>query len=97
MKPNEAGRGKALPPKYDPVLVGQALLYEVIEQDPDRLAVGELVLRIIADPDDGREVGTATAAILDLRRSGLVDYRDDDQLVKPTQAALRAHTLLTAS
>jgi DNA-binding transcriptional ArsR family regulator len=82
------------PPKYNPKLVGEAILLEIVEQHPIRLTVGELALRIVADPDDGMEVETATHAIRDLRRSGLVRYRNDDQVVEPTQAALCAHDLL---
>jgi len=84
---------KALP-KYDPVKVGRTLLFEIIEQHPTRLTVDELVLRIVADLEDSVEVETATEAIHDLRRSSLVRYRDDDELVEPTQAALRAYALL---
>jgi aryl-alcohol dehydrogenase-like predicted oxidoreductase len=83
----------ATPPKYNPKLVEHAILVEVIEQHPSRLTIRELTLRIVSDPDDSTEVETATDAIRDLRRSGLVRYRNDDQLVEPTQAALRAHAL----
>lgn len=82
------------PPKYSPKLVEETMLIEIIEQHPLRLTVGELVLRIVADPDDNREVETAKEAIRNLRRSGLARYRDDDELVEPTQAALHAHALL---
>lgn len=82
------------PPKYDPKLVEETMLIEIIEQHPTRLTVGELVSRIVADPDDSREVETATEAIRSLRRSTLIRYRGDDELVEPTQAALRAHALL---
>ena len=83
------------PPKYNPALVEQVILEEAIGLHPQRLTIGELSLRIVADPDDGREVETATDAIRDLRRSGLFRYRNDDQVVEPTYAALRAHALLT--
>lgn len=62
------------PAKYDPELVGETILIEIIEQHPTRLMVGELVLRIVADPDDGMEVEIATEAIRDLRRSALVHF-----------------------
>jgi len=84
------------PPKYDPMKVGHALLSEVIEQHPARLTVDELVLRVVAAPEDGREVETATDAVRDLRRACLVRYRNDDELVEPTQAALLAHALFAA-
>lgn len=86
-----------IPPKYDPVKVGQSLLFEVIEQHPAQLTVEELALRIVTDPDDSKEVMTATRVIRDLRRSGLFLYRDDDEIVEPTPAALHAYALLTAS
>ncbi len=70
------------------------MLIEIIEQHPTRLTVDELVSRIVADRDDGREVETATEAIRNLRRSALVRYHDDDELVEPTQAALRSYALL---
>lgn len=82
------------PPKYNPKLVEETMLIEIIEQHPTRLTVGELVSRIAADPGDDQEVETATAAIRNLRRSALVCYRDDDELVEPTQAALHAYALL---
>jgi hypothetical protein len=85
------------PPKYNSTRVGEVILIEIIEQHPARLTVDELALRIVSDPDDGEEVETATDAVRDLRRACLVRYRNDDRLVEPTQAALRAHELLTAT
>lgn len=82
------------PPKYTPKLVEETMLIEIIEQHPLRLTISELVLRIVADPDDNREVETATEAIRNLRRSAVVRYRHDDELVEPTQAALHVHHLL---
>lgn len=80
----------AMPPKYNPELVEHVILVEIIEQHPARLTVGELSLRIVADPADSREVEIATGAIRDLRRSGLIRYRSDDLVVEPTHTALRA-------
>jgi hypothetical protein len=82
------------PPKYNLELVARAILEEAVELHPQRLTVGELALRIVADPDDSREVEVATQAIHDLRRSGLLRFWDDDLVVEPTQAALRAYSLL---
>jgi hypothetical protein len=62
----------------------------VIELHPERLTVAELFLRIAGDPEDWMETETIANAIRDLRRSGLIRYRNDDQLVEPTHAALRA-------
>lgn len=84
------------PPKYDPEAVAQAIFIEAVEHRPLRLTVDELVMRVVSDPGDGEEVETATDALRDLRRSGLVRYRNDDRLVEVTQAGLRAHELLTA-
>lgn len=51
-------------------------------------------MRIVSDPDDGREVETVAQAIRNLRQFSL--FRDrDDEIVEPTQAALRAVALLT--
>lgn len=83
------------PPKYDPTKVGQALLFEVFEQHPAHLTVEELVLRIVGDSDDDREIEIATRAVRELRRSGLVQY-GDDEIVEPTPAALHAHALFAA-
>jgi hypothetical protein len=82
-------------PKYDSARVAQVILFELIEHHPIRLTIDELALRIVADPDDSREVETARHAIRDLRRACLVRYRNDDRLVEPTQAALCAYALFT--
>lgn len=85
-----------MPPKYDPRAVGQAALFEVIQNHPASLTVEELVGRIASDPDDFGEVDAVREAVRDLRRAGLARYRDADQVVEPTQAALRAHALFSA-
>lgn len=84
-------------PKFDPAVVERAVLEEVIDLHPQRLTAPELALRIVADPDDRIEVETATQAIRELRRSGLLRYRNDDELVEPTHSALRAHALLAGA
>jgi hypothetical protein len=84
----------AVPPKYDPEHVGRAVLLAVIDLLPVRLTVAELCLRVAADPEDRREVEVIKHAIRDLKSSGLLRYRSDDQLVEPTQAAVRALALL---
>jgi hypothetical protein len=86
--------GAAIPPRYDPEIVAQVILEVAIELHPQRLTTGELSLKIVADPDDSREVETATQAIRDLRQSGLFRYEDGTQVVEPTPAALRAYALL---
>jgi hypothetical protein len=64
-----------------------------VELHPRRLTASELVLRIVADPDDRREVEIVTQAIGSLRQFGLLRDRDDE-VVEPTPAALRAVSLL---
>jgi hypothetical protein len=81
------------PPKYNPKLVEETMLIEIIELHPTRLTGDELVLRIVADPDDVREVKTAIEAIRNLKRSALVRHRCD-KLVEPTPAALHSYELL---
>jgi hypothetical protein len=87
-------RDVACPPRYNATLVARAILEEAIDLHPQRLTVDELSLRVVADPADGREVETASEAIRDLRRSGLLRYRNDDRVVEPTHAAFCARALL---
>lgn len=87
--------GAGTPPKYDPFLAAQPILEEAVELAPRRLTVHELSLRVVTDPDDSREIETAARAIRGLRDSGLFSYRDDDQIVEPTRAAICAFHLLT--
>ena len=86
--------GLFTPPKYDPMKVGAAILFEVVEHHPTHMTIDDLVLLIVADSEDEREVATAREVIGELRRSGLLTYWDEDQIVKPTLAALQAHALL---
>ncbi|HEY8814826.1 MAG TPA: hypothetical protein VIP57_06950 [Candidatus Dormibacteraeota bacterium] len=76
------------PPKSDPELVECAVLEEVIDLLPIRLTVPELCLKIAADSRDKSKIEMIRHAIRDLRGWGLFRYRDDDQLVEPTQAAV---------
>lgn len=73
--------------------VEQVVLEIVIELHPDRLTIPELILKVAADRDqlEGEDV---RFAIRDLRASGLLRYRNDDQVVEPTHAALRVAGLL---
>lgn len=82
------------PPKYDVAIVEAVVLEMAAELHPQRLTANDLLLRIVSDPDDSREVGTATHAIRSLRELGLLSDRDDE-VVEPTPAALRACALLT--
>lgn len=82
------------PPKYD-VAVVEALILEVAaELHPRHLSTGGLLLEIVSDRDDAREIETGTQAIRNLHEFGLFIDRDDE-IVEPTPAALRAVALLT--
>ncbi len=85
----------AISPKCPPEALERAVLEEVIELLPVRMTVDELCSWIAANPEDHREVDTIREAIRDLKRSGLLRYRNDDQVVEPTQAAVQAFALLT--
>jgi hypothetical protein len=80
-------------PKYNRAVVGQAVLLEIIDHHPVRLTVTELVGRIVSDRDDFGEIKQRVLLFANCKQTGLVRYRDDDELVEPTQAALHAHTL----
>jgi hypothetical protein len=81
--------------KYDSDVVGGIALLEIIE-NPRSMTVREIALRIVADPGDCLEMNTAIRAICELRRFCLVRY-GDDELIEPTQAAVRARDLLAAA
>jgi hypothetical protein len=73
----------------------RTVLHEIVELHPERLTLPELILRIARDPGDEAAKERVRIAARDLRRSGLARYRDDDELVEPTHAALRAFVLFT--
>jgi hypothetical protein len=81
-------------PVYRPKLVEDALLGVAVNLHPARLTIHELSLKVATDPHDGEEIETITEAIRELRRCGLFRYRNDDEVVEPTQAALHAFDLL---
>lgn len=74
----------------------QAALNEIVELHPEHLTIPELILRIARDPEDEVTEEKIRHAVRELRRSGLARYRDEDEVVEPTHAALRAFELLTA-
>jgi len=74
----------------------RTVLTEVVQLHPELLTISELILRIARHPDDEATKEEIGNAVRDLRRSGLVRYRDSEQVVEPTHAALRAYDLLTA-
>ena len=73
----------------------RTVLHEIVELHPERLTIPELILRIARDPYDEATAEKIRIATRDLRRSGLARYRNDDEVVEPTHAALRAFVLLT--
>lgn len=82
------------PPKYDVMTVEAVILEVAAELHPEQLPTEELLLKIVSDPDDTREIKTGVQAIRNLREFGLFTERDDE-IVEPTPAALRACALLT--
>jgi hypothetical protein len=73
----------------------RTVLHEIVELHPERLTIRELVLRIARDPGDEAAEDRVRIAARELRQSGLARYRNDDEVVEPTHAALRAFVLLT--
>lgn len=72
----------------DPELVERAVLEEVVELLPVRLTVSELCQKITAGSQDKGRLEVVRHAVRDLRGWGLVRYRDVEQLVEPTPAAI---------
>jgi hypothetical protein len=81
-------------PNYNVAIVEAVLLEIAAELHPEHLSTGGLLLKIVSDPDDKREIETGVQAIRNLREFGLFANRDDE-IVQPTPAALRACALLT--
>jgi hypothetical protein len=81
------------PPQYNIAIVEAVILEVAAELHPQRLTSDELSRRIVSDPSDTREVEIAVQAIRNLGQSGLFHHRDDE-IVEPTQAAIRAVALL---
>jgi hypothetical protein len=73
----------------------RTVLHEIVELHPERLTIPELILRIARNPADYATAERIRIAARDLRRSGLARYRDGDEIVEPTHAALRAFVLFT--
>lgn len=86
--------GKPTPAKYDVTKVEAVILEVATELDPEHLSTGGLLLKVVGNPDDAREIETGVQAIRSLREVGLFTHREDE-LVDPTQAAVRAVKLLT--
>jgi hypothetical protein len=86
--------GAGVPPNYNVAIVEAVLLEIAAELHPQNLSVQELVLRIVNDADDAREVETVAQAISGLREFGLF-CDGDGEIVMPTPAGLHAVALLT--
>lgn len=82
------------PPKYNVAKVEAVILEVAAELHPEHLSTGGLLLKIVSNPEDVREIETGVQAIGNLREFGLFKERDDE-IVEPTPAALRAVALLT--
>jgi hypothetical protein len=89
LKPEES-----MPPKYDVAKVEAVILEVAVELDSEHLSTGSLLLKVVGDPEDAGEIETGVQAIRSLREAGLFAHRDDE-IVEPTQAAVRAIRLLT--
>jgi hypothetical protein len=81
-------------PKYNVAIVETVILEIAAELHPEHLLKDALLLKIVADPADGKEIETGVQAIRNLREVGLFADRDDE-VVEPTPAALRACARLT--
>lgn len=81
-------------PQYNVALVEAVILEVAAELHPKNLTARELSLKIINNPDDGREVEAAAQAIRGLREFGLF-CDGGGEIVMPTPAGLRAVSLLT--
>lgn len=81
-------------PNYNVAIVEAVLLEIAAELHPEHLSTGGLLLKIVSDPDDTREIETGVQAIRNLREFGLFADRDNE-IVQSTPAALRACALLT--
>lgn len=81
-------------PNYNVAIVEAVLLEIAAELHPEHLSKDGLLLKIVSDPDDAREIETGVQAIRNLREFGLFADRKDE-IVEPTPAALRAVARLT--
>jgi hypothetical protein len=82
------------PPQYNLKIVEGVVLKIAADLHPEHLSADGLSLRIVGNSDDDREIETAAQAIRNLREFDLLRDRDDE-IVEPTQTALRAVALLS--
>jgi hypothetical protein len=81
------------PPKYNVSIVEAVILEIAAEFDPEHLPIGALLMKVVGDLNDAREVSVGTQAIHRLKEVGLFAERTD-QFVEPTDAGLRAVEIL---
>jgi hypothetical protein len=79
--------------KYEPRYLERLILEETLVRHPEHPRAKEIIAALIGDPDDSREVETATKAIANLKRSGLLHDRDDE-IAEPTEVVVRVGRLL---
>ena len=84
----------SIPPQYKVAVVEAVLLEVAVELHPEHPSTVQLLAKIVANPEDDKEMATGMHAIQNLREFGLLAARDDE-LVEPTPPALRAVALLT--
>jgi hypothetical protein len=80
-------------PNHDVAIVEAVILEIVAELHPEHLSTGALLLKIVNDPNDAREIETGVQAIRNLREFGVFADRKDET-VRLTPTALRACALL---
>lgn len=85
---------KPTPAKYDVAKVEAVILEVAAELDAEHFSTGRLLLEVVGNPDDEKEIETGVQAIRSLCEVGLFAQRDDE-IVEPTPAAIRAVKLLT--
>ena len=88
MHDDDSPRLQALPGKQDEK-VERAVLFEVLDESPDQLAITELVRRVADDPEEREKVLRAAGELVAagvLQRSG--------EAVSATAPALRVNALL---
>ncbi len=81
-------------PNYDVSVVEAVILEIVAELHPEHLSTRTLLLKIVNDPDDAREIGAGVQAIRSLREFGVLADRKDET-VQLTPTALRVCALLS--
>lgn len=88
---------KCLPAEWgdlQPTELERIVITEILQLYP--LTISELIIRVASNPDDGATEDRVRIITRDLRRDGVVRYRNNDEVVEPTRAAIRMDELLTA-